>query len=101
MNSVFLFTSEGKVVRTYGPDIGELGQLNHPTGVCVDSSGRILVCDHNNTRILAVWSDSLVDHWECVLNHNSLNDKPMTVEVDNVLRSLVATSYKSFQVFNF
>ena len=99
-NCLLVFDMEGNVIRTYGPDTGELGKLDKPTGVCMDSSGRILVCDHDNTRILAVWSDDQTDHWECLLNCSLLDDKPMTVAVDNESRNLVVTSYKSVQVFN-
>ena len=82
-NTLYLYSVSGELIRTYGPETHTLGRLSGPWGVSVDRSGRIVVCDSDNYRVLHVWSDKDGDHWECLLDEEQLGGYPRGVNIDN------------------
>ena len=56
---VKLFNKSGKEVYSYGSHGTGEGQLQCPMGVCLDPSGRVLICDRYNHRVQSV--EFLVD----------------------------------------
>jgi sugar lactone lactonase YvrE len=48
---VMVFDPRGKLLREFGSEGNDLGQLSFPNGIAVDASGRIFVADSNNFRI--------------------------------------------------
>ena len=46
-----MFTEDGSFVRTFGSEGDGDGELDEPSGVCVDHTGRIIVADTNNERL--------------------------------------------------
>ncbi len=55
-NGLFLFEPDGNLLRFYSS--AELGGLKRPRGLCFDNSGRLLVSDSGNGRIL-IFDDAL------------------------------------------
>ena len=92
--ALLLYTTDGELIRTYGPAT-PLGDMTKPQGVSVDRSGRIVICDKNNYRVLRVWSDKDGDHWECLLGRGQLDGQPFGVAIDDVNRRMaVEVFYK-------
>ena len=62
------FDPSGVLVRSWGgPGDGD-GQFNVPHGICVDSRGRVLVADRENSRIQVFERDgSFVEQWRDVV----------------------------------
>ena len=69
-HTLYLYSVSGELMRTYSPDTHTLGRLCGPWGVSVDRSGRIVVCDHANYRVLRVWSDKDGDYWNVYWTRN-------------------------------
>ena len=88
-------------MRTYGPDTHTLGRLSYPCGVSVDRSGRVVVCDYYNNRVLCVWSDKDRDHWECLLDKEQLGGYPQCVDIDNDNRLMAVSVYDTLKLYTF
>ncbi len=50
---VFVFTTNGALLRQFGMPGLDPGQLDHPNGIAVDSRGRVYVSDSNHNRVQA------------------------------------------------
>ena len=50
---VFVFDTSGKLLRQFGKPGAGPGDLDHPNGLAVDSSGRVFVSDSNHNRVTA------------------------------------------------
>ena len=50
-NRVYVFTSRGELVTSFGKKGRGKGGFDLPVGVTVDSSGVVYVCDHRNNRV--------------------------------------------------
>lgn len=62
------FDVSGALVRSWGAPGDAEGQFNVPHGICVDSRGRVLVADRENSRIQIFDRDgSFVDQWRDVV----------------------------------
>ena len=86
-----VYSPTGGLIRTYGPDTATQRTLGGPYVVSVDRSGRIVVCDQNNFRVLRVWSDKGGDHWECLLDKGQLGGAPRCVDIDNDNRRMAVS----------
>ncbi|MBE0476947.1 MAG: hypothetical protein IBX62_07625 [Coriobacteriia bacterium] len=54
---VFVFTTDGKLVRQFGKPGSGIGDLDHPNGVAVGADGTIFVSDSNHNRVTAFDSE--------------------------------------------
>jgi len=54
---VFVFDTNGTLLKQFGMPGLDPGQLDHPNGVAVDSRGRIYVADSNHNRVQAFDQD--------------------------------------------
>ena len=54
-------------LHTYGSYGDGEGQLCDPGGVAADPTGRILVCDYGNTRVMSFWREDGQDKWQCLI----------------------------------
>ena len=50
-DSICLFSPTGTQLATFGSQGSANGQFNLPSGIAINSSGKIIVSDHNNNRI--------------------------------------------------
>ena len=48
---VFVFTTDGEYVTSFGRKGQEEGDFNYPVYICVDNNGFIYVCGFDNNRI--------------------------------------------------
>ena len=96
-----LYSVSGELIRTYGPDTHTLARLSRPWGVSVDRSGRSVVCDYNNYRVLLVWSDKDGDHWECPLDKEQLGGFPLCVAIDNDNRLMAVSVADTVKLYTF
>ena len=46
-----VFTSEGHFLTSFGGEGTEPGKFKYPSGLAVDSSGFVYVCDNWNNRV--------------------------------------------------
>ena len=69
---VKVFTTEGQRIQVYGSKGTDDAQLHNPCGVCVDSAGRILVCDWGNHRVVRFSSKEGRTICECLLSADQL-----------------------------
>ena len=100
-HTLYLYSVSGELMRTYGPDTHTLGRLSYPFGVSVDRSGRVIVCDYGNHRVLRVWSDKDGDHWECLLDQEQLGGCPMCVDIDNDNRLMAVSVGSTLKLYTF
>ena len=57
----------GTHLHTYGSYGDSDGQLNCPCGVAVDLTGRVIVCDYGNNRVMSFWREDGQDKWQCLI----------------------------------
>jgi DNA-binding beta-propeller fold protein YncE len=48
---VHKFTPDGSLIHSWGEPGGDYGEFNLPHGIAVDASGRVYVCDRENSRV--------------------------------------------------
>ena len=70
----------GTHLHTYGSEGGAPGQLCDPHGVAADPTGRIIVCDYSNKRVVSFWTEDGQDKWQCLIPQ--LAGKPYCVDID-------------------
>ena len=100
-NTFSLYSVSGELMKTYGPDTHTLGRLSGLLGVSVDRSGRIVVCDEPNYRVLRVWSDKDGDHWECLMDNEQLGGYPWSVDIDNDNRLMAVSVINTVKLYTF
>ena len=100
-DTIYLYSVSGELKRTYGPETHPLEILCGPWGVSVDRSGRVVVCDDGNYRVLRVWSDKDGDHWECLLDKVQLGGCPLCVDIDNDNRLMAVSVDKTVKLYTF
>ena len=94
-DKLFLYTVDGKLIKTYGPNTTSgLRDLLGPRGVTVTKDGHIVVCNHGIQCVYRVWSDYDGDHWECVLDTRDVGWRPWDVAIDNNTRVMAVTYYE-------
>ena len=59
---ISIFTLDGNCVGIIGTEGSDLGQFGHPTGICVDICGFILVADYNNKFVSIFDKDGTFVH---------------------------------------
>ena len=57
---VFVFDTQGKLLKQFGRPGSGPGDLDHPNGIAVDSKGRMYVTDSNHGRVTAFSPDGAV-----------------------------------------
>ena len=71
---VHKFSSEGKLLKTWGTCGSNPGQFAWPHNVAVDGYGKVYVCDRENDRIQIFTADGeFVDMWTDFINPHSLH----------------------------
>ena len=61
---ISVYTASGDYIRRFGSRGSGLGWLFYPHGVCVDSSGRAVVCDTGNNIVVRYGWEGDVEQWE-------------------------------------
>ena len=77
----------GTHLHTYGSYGDGDGQLYRPNGVVVDPTGRIIVCDYNNNRVVSFWREDGQDKWQCLIPQT----RPHCIDID-IQHKTLATS---------
>ena len=72
----------GTHLHTYGSYGDGDGQLYHPRGVVVDPTGRVIVCDGNNNRVVSFWREDGQDKWQCLIPQGQLQGSPWYMDID-------------------
>ena len=62
----------GNLLHTYGKEGKGDEELYLPEGVCVGPDCRVIVCDINNNRVVAFYSEEDKDGWEVLLDNDKL-----------------------------
>ena len=69
---ISLYTASGDYIRRFGSQGSGDRQLFYPYGVCVDGSGRVVVCDRGNKRVVRYWWERDVEQWDVILTPQQL-----------------------------
>ena len=73
INQQHKFSSEGKLLKTWGTCGSNPGQFAWPHNVAVDGYGKVYVCDRENDRIQIFTADGeFVDMWTDFMNPHNL-----------------------------
>ena len=75
---ISVYTAGGTYLTKFGSMGSLIEQLNYPYGVQIDNSGRLVVCDMGNNRVVRYHSDPLtreLKSWDILLNVADINEK--------------------------
>ena len=73
-----VYTASGDYIRRFGSQGSGDRQLSDPLGVCVDGSGRVVVCDMGNKRVVRYWWEL----WDVILTPQQLGGGlPLNVQI--------------------
>ena len=79
---ISVYTASGDYIRRFGSQGSGDRQLSHPCGVCVDGSGRVVVCDRGNKRVVRYWWERDVEQWDVILTPQQLGGGlPASVQI--------------------
>ena len=71
-NCISVYTASGDYIKRFGSQGTGDRELNGPSGVCVDGSGRVIVCDSGNKRVVQFWWERYVEQWDVILTQQQL-----------------------------
>ena len=104
---ISVYTASGDYIRRFGSKGSWDRQLSRPYGVCVDGSGRVVVCDGGNKRVVRYWWQRDVEQWDVILTPQQLGGRfPLSVQItpdshivvgiatDSISGSLVCYNYQ-------
>ena len=79
---ISVYTASGDYIRRFGSQGPGNRQLYNPFGVCVDGSGRVVVCDASNTRVVRYCWERDVKQWNVILTPQQLDgEEPWCVDI--------------------
>ena len=78
----------GTHLHTYGSYGQWEGRLNNPRGVVADPTGRIIVCDYSNNRVVSFWREDGQDKWQCLIPWEQLQWRPYCIDIDSTHKTL-------------
>ena len=79
---ISVYTASGDYIRRFGSQGSGDRQLSYPFGVCVDVSGRVVVCDWDNKRVVRYWWEGDVEQWDVILTPQQLGGgDPVSVQI--------------------
>ena len=90
----------GTHLHTYGSKGSGDGQLDWPCGVVVDPTGRIIVCDQYNKRVVSFWREDGQDKWQCLIPRQQLPWKPYCIDIDTTHKTL-AVGDQTVQLYSY
>ena len=76
-----VYTASGDYIRRFGSQGSGDRQLSLPCGVCVDGSGRVVVCDWGNDRVVRYWWEGDVEQWDVILTPQLGGERPWCVDI--------------------
>jgi DNA-binding beta-propeller fold protein YncE len=89
---VHKFSSDGKLLKTWGTCGSDPGQFAWPHSIAVDGYGKVYVCDRENDRIQIFTSEGeFVDMWTDFMNPHDLyidQESDLVYTVESNLRNL-------------
>ena len=82
IHCISVYTASGDYIRRFGSQGSGDRQLSYPCGVCVDGSGRVVVCDRGNKRVVRYWWERDVEQWDVILTPQQLGGGvPLSVQI--------------------
>ena len=90
----------GTHLHTYGCPGGGDGQLDNPCGVVVDPTGRIIVCDNGNRRVVSFWTEDGKDKWQCLIPPGKLHRWPGSIGIDTTHKTLAVQVVDVVRLFS-
>ena len=79
---ISVYTASGDYIRRFGSQESGDRQLSNPYSVCVDGSGRVVVCDYSNKRVVRYWWERDVEQWDVILTRQQLEgEQPRCLQV--------------------
>ena len=96
---VKVFDFAGRHLKTYGMYGQGNGELSNPKSVSIDWTGRVMVCDKDNSRVAAFWTENEADYWKCIVAKDQLKGLPINIVVDNMRGLLVVQMINSIQIY--
>ena len=96
---VHVFDYNGNTQQSFGGEGRGVKQFNTPWGLVADSSGRIIVCDQANNRVVSISEDS----WEVLLDQKKLGFiSPLHIAIDRKKKVLaIANRQGSLGLYSF
>ena len=89
---ISVYTASGDYISRFGSQGSEDRQLTYPCGVCVDDSGRVVICDWGNDRVVRYWWERDVEQWDVILTRQQLGGKyPRCVDITDDGHMVVGT----------
>ena len=91
-NCISVYTASGDYIRRFGSQGSGDRQLSHPCGICVDGSGRVVVCDQGNERVVRYWWERDVEQWDVILTPQQLGgESPWCVDITDDGNMVIGT----------
>ena len=89
---ISVYTASGDYIRRFGSQGSGDRQLSYPWGVCVDGSGRVVVCDRGNKRVVRYWWERDVEQWDVILPPQQLGGEyPGCVDITDDGHMVIGT----------
>ena len=97
-----MYTASGDYIRSFGSQGSEDRQLSHPWCLCVDGSGRVVVCDEDYKRVVRYWWEKDVEQWDVILTPQQLGGEyPQCVDITDDGHIVVGTYGSSLLSFRY
>ena len=90
----------GTHLHTYGSYGDGDGQLYRPCGVAADPSGRIIVCDYSNNRVVSFLREDGQDKWQCLIPKEHLQWMPWCIGIDATYKTL-AVGNRTVELYSY
>ena len=91
----------GKHLHTYGSHGEGDGQLHGPCGIIVDPTGRIIICDRYNNRVVSFWMEDGQDNWSCLIPQEQRLNEPYCIDIDTAGKTLDVGDYDKVHLYSY
>ena len=91
----------GTHLHTYGSKGRGDGQLVAPCGVAADPTGRIIVCDRDNNRVVSFWREDGQDKWQCLIPQEQLLNKPYCIDIDITGKTMAVGDWANVHLYSY
>ena len=91
----------GTHLHTYGSYGDGEGQILRPRGVVADPTGRILMCDYSNNRVVSFLREDGQDKWERLIPHEQQLNEPYCIDIDTAGKTLAVGDYDKVHLYSY